>query len=221
MFYEGPMKTLLIAALLFCSQSCLRAGLVWESKQLEFHPALGVDEVKAEFHFTNTDNQTVTFESLEPGCGCTTVKVEKMEWAPGEKGSVTAVFHVGERTGIQNKPIRVKVKDERELTILTMVVDLPELMEIKPRFVWWGIGDEGVSKTIELNVFPGNALQITRVLSTDPGIDAVLATVEEGKTYKIIVTPKQIKAPVIAVLSIEGVMAPGSQKIFTAYAQVK
>jgi hypothetical protein len=50
---------------------------------------------------------------------------------------------------------------------------------------------------------------------------AALETVEEGKLYKVLLTPEQTTTPFMAVVSIETTISPDVHKFFQAYAQVK
>jgi uncharacterized protein DUF1573 len=215
------MKILLCPVAFFLFQCAVCAGLEWEKTQLEFHPSATDAEVKGDFNFTNTGKEPVTIDAVEPGCGCTTAVLDKKTYAPGEKGRVTATFNIGQRTGEQHKIIRVKIHDAPEPAVLTMITHIPELMKMSPQFVWWKAGDEPRPQTIELTVMPDAHLRVTRVLSTDPKIKPTLETVEEGKSYKVVVTPEQTATPLMAVLTIDSTLAPDHQKLFTAFAQVK
>ena len=215
------MKALVYFAIFLSFGSFAAAQLRWEQKEIEFRPAVTDTEIKTEFRFTNAGREPVTIESVTPGCGCTTATPDKATYQPGEKGRIAATFTIGQRTGEQHKPIRVKLHGDSAVTTLMIVAHLPELMKISPQFVFWAAGEAPRPKTIDLTILPDAHLQVTRVLTTDPKIKATLETVEGGRTYKVLVTPDDTTEPATAVLSIDTTMLPNVQKIFTAWAQVK
>ena len=215
------MKTVSILAALYWFQSLAFGGLQWEKKEIEFNPLVTDKEVKADFNFTNAGREPVTIVAVEPGCGCTTAVLEKRTYRPGEKGHIAATFTIGQRTGLQNKPIRVTVRGEKEETVLTMITHIPELMKVSPQLVFWQTGEAPEAKTIELTAMRDAPLRVTKVTSTDPKMKAAIETVQEGKSYKVVVTPAETAAPVSATLTIETELAPNVYQYFTAYAHVK
>lgn len=198
-----------------------RAGLQWEKQELEFHPSVSDTAVTAEFKFTNTGPGTVTIQSIEPACGCTTAVLEKMTYLPGEQGTIRSVFTFGQRTGDQNKAIRVRINGQDKNTILSIIAHIPELLKVSPQLVFWKTGEAPQAKTIELNVTHENPIRVTRVTSSEASVKVALETIQEGKAYRLVVTPAQTKNPVSSLLTIETEVAPKVLQFFSAYARVK
>lgn len=215
------MNAFRLLALLLLIPYLAHAGIEWERKQLEFHPAAGDTEVKAEFNFSNTGKTAVTIESIKPGCDCTTAALDKKTYQPGEKGRITATFIIGERRGIQDKPIRVTIQGDQEPAVLSMVTHIPDPVKLSPSFVFWRIGEESQAKAIEVTLPPESKMRVTKVTSSDPKMTAKLETVQEGAAYKVVVTPSDTSAPVAAILWIECTSPSGVPKSFTAYAHIK
>lgn len=197
------------------------ADLQWEKKDLEFSPAATDTSVKAEFNFTNTGRDAVTIASVEPGCGCTTAVLDKTTYRPGEKGRITSVFTFGQRSGLQNKPLRVFIKGQEQPTVLSIITHLPELVKVSPQLVFWRTGDAPGAKTIELTVMRAAPIRVTKVTSSDPSVKVALETVQEGRSYKVVVTPEQTATPVSALLSIDTEVEPSVHQLFSAYAHIK
>ena len=86
-------------------------GLTWESTSISHEAAPQDGEYKAGYSFTNESDQVVTIESVRSSCGCTVPELKKRDYAPGESGTIEAVFSFGTRTGLQRKTISV-VTDE-------------------------------------------------------------------------------------------------------------
>ena len=207
-----------LSALAFSNaESVLR----WDHKQLAFHPVAGEKTVKAEFGFTNTGTQTAKIDSVRPSCGCTTIALEKKSFEPGERGSITAVFTIGQRKGMQAKGIRISVHGESDPTDLMMVTYVEEGIKMEPQFVFWRTGEEPKPKTIKLVMPSSTQLRLGKVVSSDSRISAAVEPVKEGACYNLIVRPLNTENPVTAVLRIEAAAPSSEAKIFKAYAQVK
>lgn len=215
------MKTLsfILSTLVLRGMAC--ADIQWEKKELEFFPSPTDTSVTAEFNFTNTGRKPVTIASIKPACGCTTAVLDKTTFGPGERGRITSVFTFGQRSGLQNKQIRVSVKGEETDTILSIIAHLPELVKVSPAVVFWRTGDAAQPKTIQLTVGREEPIRVTGVKSSDPSVKVALETVQEGKSYKLIVTPDQTATPVSSLLTIDTEVAPNVHQLFSAYAHVK
>ena len=64
-------------------------------------------------------------------------------------------------------------------------------------------------------------IHVTKVTSSDPTLKVALKTVQEGKSYQVVVTPSQTDSPVSALLTIETEIAPKVHQLFSAYAHIK
>ena len=217
------LRIFILLAVLLCPPALARAGsaLSWDRKQVELHPAVGDKEARAEYPFTNTGPQTVVIDSVRSSCGCTTVGLEKKEYAPGEKGRITVVFNLGQRRGLQAKGIQVKVRGESESAILTMIVRIPEVLKIDPPLVVWTVNEPLTAKSIRLTLASGTGVRLGKVTSNAPAIDAALQTVKEGSEDRLVVKPAGLDKPVFAVLSIEMLLPAKVRQTFQAYAQVR
>jgi hypothetical protein len=209
-----------LVGILLLASAAARADLKWDTTRLEFHPALTDQEVKAQFPFTNAGTGPVTIDAVESGCGCTTTTLDKLTYQPGEKGSVQALFHIGERTGFQDKIIRVRIHGVRDPVILSMATFIPELMKIEPRFVFWRVGDPPEPRTIKLTVQPEAKLAHLHVISTNPKFKTTLETLREGSAYRLVVTPTDTATNGSAQLAILALADPNIPKRFQALANV-
>ncbi len=71
---------------------------------------------KTQFVFTNTGKQMLNIRALRPNCGCTILKLEKNDYAPGESGKIEVEFDATGRKGSQQKSIAVFSNDPAEPT---------------------------------------------------------------------------------------------------------
>src|SRR5437868_549222 len=126
-----------------------RAGLKWEQTQIELHPAAGAATAVGTFKYTNTGSNVIHFNSITTSCGCTTAARKKDDVAPGESGEITATFKVGASTGVQQKTVRVETDDPAaSVTVLALRAVIPQMLELRPSFVYWEDGEPAKPKTI-------------------------------------------------------------------------
>jgi hypothetical protein len=209
---------LLLVVFLFSLDA--RADLRWDSTRIELHPSMADQDVKGDFAFINTGDQPVTIDSVEPGCGCTTIALGKPTYRPGERGHIEAIFHIGERTGIQDKPIRVKIHGVKEPVILTLTTYIPEVLRVEPQDVFWRAGDAPIPRIIKLTAAPEERLAEIHVMSTNPKFRATLQTIHKGSDYLVVVAPLDTSSEATTTLYIEAMAGPGVLKKFHAVANI-
>lgn len=214
------MKLLHFLVPLLLLRHLAHGALEWESKQIDVTPALADTVVHAAYRFTNTGKEPVTIESVEPTCGCTTAVLDRKEYQPGEKGHIDITFTMGQRTGLQNKPVAVRIRGESEPITLSFIVRIPEFLKVTPQFLYWQVGDMPEPKTILLSVEPGTELKIGKILS-DSRFKTTLETIHEGKEYRLIVQPATTSEKCMAAVTIEAIVSGNVQKFFSTYAHIK
>ncbi len=120
------MKLLIQGAVAFLlAGTPVWAGLSWEKKVVALDAKPGEKVITIHYPFENKGSAPVTIEKVKPSCGCTTIKLDKTVYQPGEKGEVVAFFDVGKRKGTQNKKITVTTGDKEKETLI-FTVELPE-----------------------------------------------------------------------------------------------
>jgi len=203
-----------------------RGQLKWETTRVEFHPAITEKAVTAEFPFTNAGTTPVAIDSVNSGCGCTTATLDKLVYQPGEKGKVSATFHIGERTGLQEKVVRVNIHGIKDPIVLTLATYLPELMRIEPRYLFWRVGDDPVPRFMKLTALPEARLLTVHVFSNSDRFKASMQPTHKGGSYLLVVTPTDTATDGKATLAIETMADPGVPgapavpKSFEAFASI-
>ena len=110
--HHGILVSTLSGALLFLSATGLFGkGLSFESTVIEDVVKPGVKSYPFEFPFQNTGERSIEIARIKTTCGCTTAKLDKMIYAPGETGVIKGTFSVGNRQGKQEKMIQVYTRD--------------------------------------------------------------------------------------------------------------
>ena len=215
------MRRIFLASLLLAA-CCAHAELEWDKHELIFRPTPAQTKAVGEFTFTNAGKEPVTIVSTESSCDCATAELAKKTYQPGEKGVITVTFVVGDRTGEKHKTVTVKTDNPGDAPIvLAMTFFLPEGPTIKPSYVFWENREPKDSKTISVAIgkdcpfFP-----ITSIFCGDSRMKAELKTIQKDKEYLIVVTPKDTKYALNAVIELFTEVPPGNPRKFRVYAGV-
>lgn len=119
-------KTIALTACLLAGVACPGYALEWEQRQLTLVPEAGAKEVRGKFDFKNPAGGTVHIVDLTTSCGCTVARTASPDIAAGASGSITFVFTIGQRTGLQEKRIFVQTDESPDPVVLELRVRLPE-----------------------------------------------------------------------------------------------
>ena len=197
--------------------------LSWQEEMLNLSPSIEQEEVVAHFHFVNTGEEPVEILKVDSSCGCTVGKLEKRRYAPGEEGALKAVFTPGIRTGTQQK--RLTVHTNHGAQLLRLVVHLPEVASLSPRFLYWRKGSQPKTKRLRLKAEEGYSIRLEEI-ETPKGYEVSHKEVshkelKKDKAYQIEVSPrntqKRHKAKLTIPFKVNGVVT----KSYTVYVMVK
>lgn len=198
-----------------------RADLTWAEKTISLKASADHDTVEAHYHFTNPGPGPVEIQQIESSCGCTTAELDKRTYAPGESGEILAKFTVGARLGIQTKTIAVKTRGVEQPVTLTLIVDIPEILRIRPTVVFWVQGEASKPKTMTIEVQPDTPVEKMTVLCSNAVMTPVLKEVTKGLRYELTVTPGRTDKVLFSMLTLNCEFGKGVVKSFRAYATVK
>jgi hypothetical protein len=199
------MKSCLYAvslSIVFCAIA--RGELKWERTTLELHPNFGDKEAVGHFKYENVGKTPVRFKSVHSSCGCTAAQSQHEQARPGDKGEITATFQIGDRKGTQVKSVTVETDDPAQKKIvLTLVTVLPQILEVRPAFVYWSPGEAAKSKTIVVRTakdFPAKDLNVT---SSNPGFTIKVNRAKAVGEWIVNVEPKQTERAAAGSLTIQ------------------
>jgi len=211
----------IVLVFIFAATGFAEAELEWETDHVSINAEMGQDKVVAKYPFTVLGEQAVKISQVRASCGCTATKLDKDTYEPGESSEIEAVFTIGNRQGKQVKKIFVHLNDATSPTYtLTLEVDIPELLKIEPRFVYWGVNDELESKIIKLSVPHEEKVLVRQVRCMNNQIKVDLKTIEDGKEYEVIITPMDLKKSMYSAIYIDAVLPKGESRTFTISARI-
>lgn len=218
--YPCPVRLLILALVLAVPVFTARAELVWEKTEQSFKTVPGQVTVKAAYPFKNSGADPVTITGLKTSCGCTTATPSKLTYAPGESGTIDAVFSIGTRTGLQKKTIRIETSDHRSQE-LRLTVSIPELLHIEPTFVLWTAGEPATEKIVTLTVKADPPFKITGLKGVPDKIKASLEPLPDGLGYRLHLQPKDATSPTDGWIELETDLPADKGIRFRVYVGVK
>lgn len=184
------------------------AALDFAAPLKEIHAPPDIKTVTADFEFTNRSDKPVNVAKYEPTCSCISVQIRegKLRYAPGESGLIRAEFDMGNFTGTVDKVVAVWLDNDpvdKPSVSLTVRVHIPVLVVLEPKTLKWDLNGNGEPKTIRITMKYEKPIRVTSVTASSEVFKHELKTVEEGKSYDLIVTPTDIKTPCLGIFRIE------------------
>jgi hypothetical protein len=211
----------LLALLLLPTWSAF-AGLTWTNTEVKPEVKATDETVTGEFVFKNETTKSITIKETKSSCGCTTAKLEKMTYAPGESGKITALFDIGGRTGPQQKTITV-VTDEADAkpTVLALSVDIPDPVQTSAALLTWKKGEKPGEQIFTVKAADGFKVNVTDIRTSNTSFTAKLESGKEGSTYNISVTPAQTTEKAFGLLIVTTDYPPKNPRVVYSQLQVQ
>jgi hypothetical protein len=202
------------------------AGLDFPEPLKEIHAPADAKTVTADFEFTNRSEKSVTVREYKSTCSCMSVQIKggKLRYAPGESGLVRANFEMGNFSGVVDKVVAIWLDDDhadKPSLSLTVRVHIPVLVSMEPKTLKWELDGKGEPQTIRIQMNHSKPIRILSVSSSSESFKSEVKTIEEGKSYELIVTPTSIHAPGLAVLRVETDCDLEKHRIQQAFAVVR
>ncbi|MEQ1858358.1 MAG: DUF1573 domain-containing protein [Chthoniobacteraceae bacterium] len=201
--------------------TCARADLVWEKPVQEFHRVPDDGHLATKFAFKNTGPGTIKIKRVTSSCGCTSAKLAKNSFAPGESGEIEVKFTFGFRRGPQRKGISVTSDDKREW-VLDLRVFIHEPLTLAPALVYWRVGDAADAKMVKLTTpADGTKVGVKSVTSSDPRVTATVQTVKAGGEYLVQIKPASTSAKLAAELTVTTDFPADAPRSYRIFARIK
>lgn len=198
----------LIVVMLCCLASLAQAGLDFPETLKEVRADASADKVTADFPFTNQSDKAVTVSHYDSTCSCMSVQITggKTRYEPGESGVIRTQFDMGNFSGTVDKVVVVWLDDAPEdepSVTLTVRVHIPVLVAMTPKTLKWEMAGKGEPQTIEIRMNHSEPIKVKSVTGSSEAFGYQLETIEEGKSYDLVVTPKTLDAPALGIFRVE------------------
>jgi hypothetical protein len=215
-----------LPAILFLLASIpVSAGLTFETPLIEVDAGLDSKTLTRDFKFTNSGEKPVKIIQADAGCSCLGVQVAggKFTYAPGEAGVIRAVFEIGSFQGTVDKPIHIWLQGDPEdapSTNVSLRVHIPVIIGLEPKTLKWDLGGSSEAKSIDVEMNYKQPIHIKSVTTSNESFSTKLITVEEGKRYKIEVTPVGTGSASLSIVRIETDVDVEKQRIQQGFAVI-
>ncbi len=200
-------RLILIAMVVAClgAPGVLCAQLSFKSEVVKRNADAAEERLEVVFPFRNSTSHVVQIQKIETSCGCLKAESDKMVIPPGESGVVTGLFSIGGKTGVSNKSLKViTVADRRERSQqLRLTVTVPDVMVVEPKLNSWDVGEKLAPKSYVLEVKRDEEIRVVSAECSREGFECKVHTIEEGKKYRIEVTPGSTEDTLMGILRIE------------------
>ncbi len=192
-------------ALLLCSFAAFaHAELALDVPAIEVKPKPEDEEVETTFTFRNKGDKPVKILGLESACSCLSAELDKAEYQPGETGTGRASFKVSTFVGRHEKHIMVSTDDPKQAEWqVDFILDVPAVVDIKPKQLQWFIGDEPTQKSCLVQFTGDEPTKIIKITPTRENVEFDWKEVKEGREYLITVKPKSTQDVTMGALKIE------------------
>lgn len=164
--------------------------------------------VKADFPFTNKTDKTIVVKNTVGDCSCTSIEISggKTAYEPGESGVIRLNFDMGTSVGKVEKGASIWVDgDGKEAPSqrLILKVDIPVLVEMEPKTVKWQVGEDMSPKTITFSMHGDKPIHIKSINPSTENFQQELKTIEDGRKYELVITPKDTKTKALSVFRVQ------------------
>ncbi len=203
----------------------IHAELKFETPVIDAEATLDATTLVREFQFTNTGTKPIKITQADAGCSCLGVMVAegKLSYAPGESGTLRATFEIGNFQGTVEKPILIWLEGDPEdapSAKVTLRVHIPVIIALEPKTLKWEQGGSMEMKSIDVKMDYGKPISITSVTTSNENFTAKMVTVEEGKHYKVEVTPRSTASGGFTIVRIETDSYVEKQRIQQSFAVI-
>ena len=207
----------------FLLTSPLFGQLTWETRVIDLAASPKDNFAEGTFKFKNSGKYPVTILKTESSCGCTSAKLEKKVYAPGESGQVVQRYKIGwSRTPLHQTGLTVVTDDPSEpKTLIGMRVTVETIVQIDPEVLWWKLGEAVSARNANIKIVRSTPLNLISAETTTPGWKVKLITVIPGWEYQVQITPADLSKAQSAVFLIKPEVSPATPKPFQIRARVK
>ena len=121
--------------------------------------------------------------------------------APGARGKITAKLLTKGLRGTVRKSLHVKFVECRSVELVGEV-RIPEALTYSAQTLRWTLGAAPGSKQVDITINSKAPVRVLSVTGNDPGFACELQTIEEGRSYRIVITPRNTDTTRVCILQV-------------------
>ncbi|MCB1089993.1 MAG: DUF420 domain-containing protein [Verrucomicrobiae bacterium] len=178
--------------------------LSFESEELSGKAAEGQKEFTATFVAKNPGSAPVTLTHLDSSCSCLKVEASETVIPPGGSATITAVFDISKLSGESEKSVYVMtdIPGFREKK-LTVKVSVPPVLTIEPTMITWTKGGQAEPREAVIRIMREKSIHVLEAKSSRDAVTAKLETVEDGREYRVVLTPNSTDAILLGLVRMK------------------
>jgi hypothetical protein len=161
----------------------------------------GVAVVELTYEFKNTGDFPLAVEEFIHSCGCMVGEWDGKPVDPGATGKIKAKFLTKGLRGRIRKSLRVKFLAMGTAELVAEVT-IPEAITYSAQTLRWEVGAAPLVRQVDITVHTKTPLHVLSVSNNDPAFTSTLETLEEGKLYRVTLTPRDTDAERVCVLQV-------------------
>ncbi|MDF1754765.1 MAG: DUF1573 domain-containing protein [Verrucomicrobiales bacterium] len=183
---------------------------VLKAGDLELSPAslyqkakIGTEEVEFVYTAVNRGSKPITITEVDSGCACIEESVEPRVIPPGGTAKISAVYLTEKLNGLAEKVIAVSTDQPgvRE-AFLAVQLEMEPIYVIDQDLTTWSKGDKPETRTVNFDVVRDKPIRLLSAKSSRSEIKAEVEVVEEGKKYKVHLTPTSTGATLLGMVRL-------------------
>lgn len=207
----------------FILSSTVFAQLTWENRVIELGASPKDDLVEGTFRFKNSGNYPVTILKTETSCGCTSAKLAKKYYAPGESGELIERYKIGWSRGLHQTGLTVITDDPATPKLLLgMKIMIEKSAEIAPEVLWWRASEPPSMQEARIKIVRATPMNLVSAETSTPGWNVKLVPVIPGWEYRLQVTPSgKSQGSQPALISVKPEASPSNPLSLRIRARVK
>jgi hypothetical protein len=214
------IKVLVFSLMLLAGVATCPAALEWKTTDLQLTAQPGQQSMSVVFPFRNAGEKPVRILSLDPSCSCMSAAPVRAVCAPGESGEIRVELVLAGYSGRVRRSVAVATDDPGgRFAELTMTVEIPELVAITPRFLFWRVGDKPEEKVSEVVLADPKATAPGGIECANPRFQVQLSPLQPG-AFRLAVRPADTRRPDEAMVHLT-VITGGRPQTYVIYAAVK
>ena len=202
----GNFLPVIFAVLCSVTAATSWAGLTWEKDRIDLKVEVGQEVARTSYLFTNTGSNPISVLAVKPSCGCVATNLEKLDYAPGERGEIKVTFdlEMDKDQSVQDRTIQVTTSDAPSSPkTLRLKVTVPEAVEVSPETLVWRHGKSPKPKEAIIKAGSGvEAISLTQT-AQNGNFPVVIQAETKGKSYRLKITPKNTDSPCDATLNFD------------------
>jgi Protein of unknown function (DUF1573) len=172
------------------------------------------------FPFRNAGDRPVRILSLDPSCSCMSAVPDKTVFAPGESGEIRVELALTGYSGRVRRSVAVATDAaDGKFAELTLTVEIPEVVTIMPRFLFWRVGAVPEEKVAEVVATDPKTTTIDQAECASPRFNVRLSPGPSGE-FRLTVKPADTQQPDEAMIHLK-VIVGGRAQEFVIYAAIK